>query len=117
PRTAASGQRPLSCWRQPSGVGSPDGARLASSQRSPSRHTSTSRRTVLLPAVGSTVTSRWQAAVSTGCDGEPMHLIEGQPRLSATDLTTHLACAHATTLELERAHGQRPAPPTGGFEE
>src|SRR5699024_10105880 len=46
-----------------------------------------------------------------------MHLIEGQPRLSATDLTTHLACAHATTLDLERAHGQRPAPPTGGFEE
>ena len=45
-----------------------------------------------------------------------MHLIDGHPRLSATDLTTHLACAHATTLDLEVARGRREAP-EAGFDE
>ena len=45
-----------------------------------------------------------------------MHLIDGQLRLSATDLTTHLACAHATTLDVELAHGRRQRP-GNGFEE
>lgn len=42
-----------------------------------------------------------------------MHLIDGQPRLSATDLTTHLGCAHATTLDLQVVRGQRERPGTG----
>ncbi|QDO88257.1 TM0106 family RecB-like putative nuclease [Ornithinimicrobium ciconiae] len=45
-----------------------------------------------------------------------MHLIDGQLRLSATDLTTHLACAHATTLDLQAARGEREQP-EGGFDE
>ncbi|MCK0112609.1 TM0106 family RecB-like putative nuclease [Ornithinimicrobium sp. F0845] len=45
-----------------------------------------------------------------------MHLIDGTPRLSATDLTTHLACAHATTLDLEAARGRRERP-EAGFDE
>ena len=42
-----------------------------------------------------------------------MHLIDGRPRLSATDLTTHLACAHATTLDLRAVRGQLEVPGTG----
>ena len=45
-----------------------------------------------------------------------MHLIDGHVRLSATDLTTHLACAHATTLDLEAVTGRREVP-AGGFDE
>lgn len=45
-----------------------------------------------------------------------MHLIDGHPRLSATDLTTHLACAHATTLDLRAARGQLEVP-GAGFDE
>ena len=45
-----------------------------------------------------------------------MQQIEGKTRLSATDLTTHLACAHATTLDLEVAQGRRKRP-EGGFDE
>src|SRR5690606_6653886 len=37
------------------------------------------------------------------CDGVRMQETDGVLRLSATDLTTHLACAHATTLDLEAA--------------
>lgn len=45
-----------------------------------------------------------------------MQLIDGHLRLSATDLTTHLACPHATTLNIEVARGQREAP-ADGFDE
>ena len=46
-----------------------------------------------------------------------MHLIDGRPRLSATDLTTHLACAHATTLDIEVAREQRAVPGVGADEQ
>ncbi|WP_109474170.1 TM0106 family RecB-like putative nuclease [Ornithinimicrobium cavernae] len=46
-----------------------------------------------------------------------MHLIDGRPRLSATDLTTHLACAHATTLDLRAVREQLEVPAGGGFDE
>ncbi|HLS46425.1 MAG TPA: TM0106 family RecB-like putative nuclease [Ornithinicoccus sp.] len=45
-----------------------------------------------------------------------MQQTDGVLRLSATDLTTHLACAHATTLDLEAARGLR-AEPENGFDE
>ncbi|WP_256840726.1 TM0106 family RecB-like putative nuclease [Ornithinimicrobium cryptoxanthini] len=42
-----------------------------------------------------------------------MHLMDGLPQLSATDLTTHLGCAHATTLDLQLARGERERPEDG----
>ena len=39
-----------------------------------------------------------------------MRVTEKLVRLSATDLSNHLACRHLTTLDLQVAHGKRPAP-------
>ncbi len=39
-----------------------------------------------------------------------MKLISGQIRLSATDLSNHLACRHVTTLDLHVARGEKRAP-------
>ena len=39
-----------------------------------------------------------------------MKLVEKQIRLSATDLSNHLACRHLTTLDLQVARGKRTAP-------
>lgn len=39
-----------------------------------------------------------------------MRIAEQLVRLSATDLSNHLACRHLTTLDLQVARGERPAP-------
>ena len=39
-----------------------------------------------------------------------MRVTEKLVRLSATDLSNHLACRHLTTLDLQVVHGKRPAP-------
>jgi predicted RecB family nuclease len=39
-----------------------------------------------------------------------MKLLSGQIRLSATDLSNHLACRHVTTLDLQVLHGGKTAP-------
>src|SRR6516162_1090211 len=39
-----------------------------------------------------------------------MKYLRGQLRLAATDVSNHLACRHLTQLELQVAHGLRPAP-------
>lgn len=39
-----------------------------------------------------------------------MRILEGQTRLTATDLSNHLACHHLTALDLSVARGQRAAP-------
>src|SRR5699024_1850114 len=52
---------------------------------------------------GSGWVGRGEGAVGRVCDGGRMQQTDGVLRLSATDLTTHLACAHATTLDLEAA--------------
>jgi predicted RecB family nuclease len=39
-----------------------------------------------------------------------MRILDGQIRLTATDLSNHLACHHLTTLDLSVARGQRAAP-------
>src|SRR5450432_442200 len=39
-----------------------------------------------------------------------MRLSTNQIRLAATDLSSHLACRHVTTLDLSVAHQQRPEP-------
>ncbi|HEU0037547.1 MAG TPA: TM0106 family RecB-like putative nuclease [Kofleriaceae bacterium] len=41
-----------------------------------------------------------------------MRVVDGMLLLAATDVSNHLACEHLTTLELERAHGRRSAPPS-----
>ncbi len=43
-----------------------------------------------------------------------MHIVDGNIRLSATDLVNHLACRHLTMLDHEAAAGTRPAP--GGWD-
>jgi hypothetical protein len=39
-----------------------------------------------------------------------MKLLAGSIRLSATDLSNHLACRHVTTLDLRVARGEKRAP-------
>ncbi len=39
-----------------------------------------------------------------------MQIIDGQPVLSPTDLTKHLACRHITTLDLQVSRGAVAAP-------
>src|SRR5262245_181668 len=39
-----------------------------------------------------------------------MKIVEGKVYLSASDLSTHIACPHATFLNLEEAKGLRKAP-------
>jgi predicted RecB family nuclease len=40
-----------------------------------------------------------------------MRVLSRKLRLTATDLSNHLACRHLTSLDLQVAHGTRPAPP------
>ncbi|MBV9886816.1 MAG: TM0106 family RecB-like putative nuclease, partial [Acidobacteria bacterium] len=39
-----------------------------------------------------------------------MHLLNGEIRLAATDVSNHLTCRHLTELELSAAHGERDVP-------
>ena len=51
-----------------------------------------------------------EALQSNGLESEVMKVSLGNVRLSASDLSNHLACNHLTTLDLDVATGSRSAP-------
>ncbi len=56
------------------------------------------------------VPRRAQLAVSGACEDVDVHIDDSGVVLSPTDLTRHLGCAHATTLDLQLARGETQAP-------